>query len=354
MPGLGEIARWVDGELIGPASKEIKGAAPVDEAGPDEITFVADPRYFEAARRTNAGAVIVSKDAPQLEAPVIRVSNPRLAWVEVLERFQPPVEEAPGVHETAVIGDGVRLGRNVVIGPHAVIGDRAVIGDEARIGAGAYLGKETKVGRGSVIEPNVTVYDRVEIGRNVIIHAGAVIGCDGFGYVPVGKRHRKVPHIGVVVIEDDVEIGALVAIDRSVCGSTIVKRGTKVDNLVQIAHNVKIGEDCLIVGQAGIAGSAKVGDRVTLAGQVGVVGHVEIGDDSVVAGRGVVTKDIPPRSFVSGFPARPHKENMKVMAATQRLPAVMDDLKALQARVRQLEEQIRRLEEELPAGGDIP
>lgn len=352
MPGLGEIARWVDGELIGPANKEIKGVAPIDEAGPDQITFAAEPRYFEMARRTGAGAVIVPKDAPEIDVPVIRVSNPRLAWVEVLERFQPPVDTEPSIHDTAVLGDGVSLGRNVTIGPHAVIGERAVIGDQARIGAGAYIGKETKIGRGTVIEPNVTVYDRVVIGKNVIIHAGCVIGGDGFGYVPVGKKQRKVPHLGTVIIEDDVELGALVAIDRGVSGATIIKRGTKVDNLVQIAHNVRIGEDCLIVSQVGIAGSAKLGDRVTLAGQSGVVGHVEVGDDTVVAGRGVVAKDIPARSFVSGFPARPHKESMRIMAATHRVPEMIDDVKALKRKLQQLEEKIRRLEEEIPAGGD--
>jgi len=354
LPGLGEIARWVEGELVGPADKEIKGVAPVDEAGPDQITFAAAPRYLEAAKSTRAGAVIVSKDAPPLPVPVIRVNNPRLAWVEVLERFRPAEPEEPRIHGTAVIGEGVSIGRNVAIGPHAVIGDRTVIGDEARIGAGVYLGRGTKVGRGTVIEPNVTVYDRVEIGRNVIIHAGAVIGGDGFGYIPVGKRHRKVPHLGSVIIEDDVEIGALAAIDRGVAGNTVIGRGTKVDNLVQIAHNVRIGEDCLIVAQVGIAGSSMLGDRVVMAGQSGVTDHVHIGDDTVVAGRGVATKDVPPRSFVSGFPARPHKENMRIIAVSQRLPEMVDDLKALRATLQALEERIRRLEDELPAGVGEP
>ena len=354
MPQLGEIARWLDGDLTGPEDKEIRGVAPIHEAGPDQITFADGPKYLKLAAATNAGAVIVARDAPELPVPTIRVASPRLAWVEVLERFKPPVDHEPGIHESAAIGEGVTIGKGVSIGPFCVIGDGVSIGDGTRIAAGVYVGRETKIGRGCVVEPNVTLYERVLVGNNVIIHAGAVIGSDGFGYVRAGGKQKKVPHLGTVVIEDDVELGALVAIDRGVAGPTIVGRGSKIGNMVQIAHNVRIGEDNVIVGFAGIAGSAIIGNRVTIAGQVGVMGHVEVGDDTVIAARAVITKNTPPRSFVSGFPARPHMENMRILASTQRLPETESEVRELKQRVKLLEEQLRRLEEELPARGGAP
>lgn len=350
---LGDLAREIGGELEGPADCEVRGAAPVDKAGPHEITFAAQKRYLDMAKESRAAAVIVGRDAPPLGVPVIRVANPRLAWLEVLQRFSNPPRVEPGVHETAVIGKGVKLGRNVSIQAHVYIGDGAVIGDHVVLSPGVYIGEESSIGDESFLYPNVTVRERVTIGKRVILHAGCVVGSDGFGYVTVNQRHRKVPHIGTVIIGDDVELGAQVAVDRGTCGATVIGSGTKVDNLVQIAHNVEIGENCLVAGQVGIAGSAHIGERVTLAGQVGVIGHLSVGPDTVVAARAVVASDLPSGSFVSGFPARPHRENMRVIAATQRLPELQRLVSEMERRVRELQERLEQLEEERPATGGV-
>ena len=350
---LGEIARLVGGELHGPSDLEITGAATVDKAGPDEITFAAEKRYLDLARSSRAGCIIVPMDAPELDAPTLRVANPRLAWAMVLEALAPKKEEPAGVHETAVIGKGVTLGKNVSIQAYVVVGDGTVIGDGAVLCPGVVVGRDCVIGEGSYLHPRVTVLDRVQIGKRVIIHPGAVIGSDGFGYVTVGGKHRKVPHIGTVVIEDDVEIGANTTVDRGVCGATRIGRGTKIDNLVQVGHNVEVGEDCLIVSMAGIAGSSRLEDRVTLAGQSGVAGHLTVGHDSVVAARGLVARDLPPRSFVSGFPARPHRENMRVIAATQKLPEALEHLSQLRRQLESLEARLASLEEEMPAKGSL-
>lgn len=352
MAQLGEIARLIEGSLEGPAEIEVHGAAGIDVASPHHITFAAEARYYPKAKATRAAAVIVGNDAPDLGRPVIRVANPRLAWARVLEFFDTPEELPPGIHETAVLGDGVRLGRDVSIGPYVVIGARVTLGDGVVLGPGCVIGDDVTIGQGTRFHPRVTVYRGTQIGRRVIVHSGTVIGSDGFGYVKVGHRHHKVPHIGNVIIEDDVELGASVTIDRGVCDSTVIGRGSKIDNLVQIGHNVQIGADCIIVSQVGIAGSTIVGDRVTLAGQSGVTGHLEIGSDSVIAARAVVAKDVPPGSFLSGYPARPHRESMKVIALTQRLPELSETLQALEREVRELQERLQHLEEEMPATGE--
>lgn len=349
---LGEIARLVGGELEGPADKKVDGVAPMESVGPTQISLAAEKRYWKLAQSTEAACIITGRDAPSLPVATIRVGNPRLAWTQVLELFEPPANDVEGVHKTAVIGKDVSLGKGVSIGANVVVGDRSNIGDRVVLRAGTVVGADVEIGDDSLIHANVTLADRVRVGQRVIIHSGTVIGADGFGFIKTGKGHRKVPQIGTVVIEDDVELGALVAVDRAVCGATVIGRGTKVDNLVQIAHNVVVGEDCLIVAQTGISGSVKVGDRVTFAGQTGVAGHLSVGDDSVIAARGVVAGDLPPRSFVSGFPARPHRDQMRVIAATHKLPAALDDIAALKRRIEELESRLQGLEEELPATGD--
>lgn len=350
---LDEIARLVGGKLDGPPDLVITGAAPVDQAGPGDITFAAEKRYFEAARTSAAACVIVPEDAPELERPTIRVASPRLAWAQVLEALAPKPQHPVGIHESAVVAEDARIGKNVSIQANVEVGPRAVIGDGVVLCPGVFVGADCVIGDGSLLYPNVTVMDRVTIGKSVIIHAGAVIGSDGFGYVTVNGTHRKVPHIGTVLIEDNVEIGANVTVDRGVCGATRIGRGTKIDNLVQIGHNVEIGEDCLVVAMSGIAGSARIGNRVTLAGQSGVAGHLTVGDGCVVAARGVVARDLAPNSFVSGFPARPHRENMRVIAATHKLPEALESLAALKRQLTQLQERLERLEEDLPAPGEL-
>jgi len=350
---LGEIARLVGGELHGPAELEITGAATVDRAGPQEITFAAEKRYLELARSSKAGCIIVAKDAPQLERPTLRVQNPRHAWATVLEALAPKREYPAGVHPSAAVAPDAKIGKDVCIQANVVIGEGSVIGDRVVLCPGVVIGAGCVIGDDSFLHPRVTVMDRVQIGKRVIIHPGAVIGSDGFGYVTINGKHRKVPHIGTVVIEDDVEIGANTTVDRGVCGATRIGRGTKIDNLVQVGHNVEIGEDCLVVAMAGLAGSAIVGDRVTIAGQAGVAGHLTVGDDSVIAARGLVARDLPPKSFVSGFPARPHRENMRVIAATQKLPEALESLSELSRRVSDLEARLANLEEDLPAPGEL-
>lgn len=348
---LTELATLVEGELVGDPYLTIRGVAPLGEAGPAEITFAADLRRAREALAGGAGAVILARSdyaALQKEAEVagrpvvtekslLLVDNPRLAFARVLAAFAPPLPVAVGVHPTAVISPQARLGRNVAIGAHVVIEAEAEVGDGVVIYPGVYLGPGVRVGAGSIIHANAVLREGVRVGRNVVIHAGAVLGADGFGFVPVEGKHRKVPQIGTVVVEDDVEIGANTTIDRATCGATRIGRGTKIDNLVQIGHNVQVGEDCLIVAQCGLAGSARLGDRVILAGQAGVADHLEVGDDCVVAAASVVASDLPPGSHVFGIPARPHAEEMRIKAASARLPELWKELRQLRRRLEELE-----------------
>lgn len=337
MPTLGEIARLVGGELVGSAHMVIEGVAGMDEAGPGQITFAVDLKALSKAQASKAAALIVPKDAKDVGRPHIRVLEPKMAFASVLAAFAPVYPVHPGIHPTAVIEGGVHLGRNVSVGAHVYVGVGSSIGDDVIIHPGVYIGPDVQVGEKSLLHANVVVRERTIIGKRVVLNAGCIIGADGFGFVTSQGRHQKVPQIGNVAIGDDVEIGANTCIDRATCGTTEIGRGTKIDNLVQIGHNAKVGEDCLVVAMSGIAGSAKIGNRVTLAGQTGISDHVTVGDQSVVAARGLVAGDLPPRSFVSGFPARPHPENMRIVAATRRLPNLLKRVEELEERLRALE-----------------
>lgn len=340
---LGDLARLVQGDLSSMADMEIEGAASLEDAGPQDITFAVEQKLLKLARATRAAAVIVPQDFPELSKPVIRVQSPRLAWATILEAFAPRAEVPLGVHDSATVGDDVVLGKDVSVQAHVFVGARTRLGDRVVLYPGAYVGEDVTIGENTIVYPNAVIRERVRVGRNCIIHPGVVLGADGFGFVTTSSGHRKVQHIGTVVVEDDVEIGANTTVDRATTGVTLVGRGTKIDNLVQLGHNVEVGPECLIVALSGVAGSSSLQRRVTLAGQSGVAGHLSVGAGSVVASRGLVAKDTPPRSFVSGYPARPHAENMRMLAAQHRLPALIKDFAELKRQVARLESQKEEL-----------
>ena len=333
---LSEIAALVEGMVLGEADPEIAGVTNIEDAGPQDITFAVPP-HLDKAAASKAAAVILPGDTATFPKPAIRVANPRVAFTKVLELFTPPTVVQRGVHPTAVVGRGVQLGANVAVMAHAVVADNAVIGDNTVLYPHTYVGEAAKIGGDSILYPGVTVYAGCCLGERAIVHSGAVIGSDGFGFVTIDGRHHKVPQVGNVIIEDDVEIGANVTIDRATTGSTVVKRGTKIDNLVHLAHNVVIGENCFLVAFTGIAGSTKVGNNCIFAGQSGAVGHITIGDNCIFAGKSGAAGDVPPKSFYAGFPARPHKEWLRAEAAVRRLPELMKQVQALEKRLAELE-----------------
>lgn len=297
---LAEIAKACGGELSGDGKIDIVGAASLAEATTGEISFFGNPKYAGQLKRTQASALFVPADfKEQTAAAQIRVADPTKCFEQMVMKFAPkPVEFSPGVHANAVVDPGAKLGKNVSIQPCAVIEAAVSIADNCVIGAGSYIGHGSSLGANCKIYPNVTIRERTKIGDRVIIHSGAVIGADGFGFEMAEGKQQKVPQLGIVQIDDDVEIGANTTIDRARFGRTWIQQGVKIDNLVQVAHNVVIGRGSIIVAQVGIAGSSRLGEGVTLAGQVGVVGHVEIGERVVVGAQTGVSKDLPANSGV--------------------------------------------------------
>ena len=336
---LAELAPLIGGELIGDGSVDIRGVAPVDPADriqPGEITLADNEQYFATACASKASAVVVSFDVASSAKPLIRVKKTTLALAKLLAIFHPVKRLAPGVHPTACVGRDVTLGDRVHIGANAVVKDGASIGDRSVVDAGAVVGERVMIGADSVVHSNATLYRDIRIGDRVIVHSGTVIGSDGFGYAQDGWARVKIPQVGTVVVEDDVEIGANVAIDRSTLGATVIKRGTKIDNLVQIAHNVVIGENTVVCGLVGISGSVTIGDNVTLAGQVGLADHVAIGSNATIGAQSGVTKDLPGDQYYLGSPAVP-------IGQASRQYAVIANLPELSKRVRELEKQIEEL-----------
>lgn len=334
---LSEIARLVDGQLVGDGSIEITGVNGLAEAALGDITFAVAP-HIDKAAGSGASAVILSAQEANLAKAQIIVANPREAFGRLLELFAPVVNIPRGVHASAVLGNNVRLGENVAIMPYVVIADGAVIGDNTILYPFTFIGEGAVIGKDCLLYPSVTVREYCRLGDRVILHSGAVIGGDGFGFVTVEGKHRKVPQVGNAVIGDDVEVGANTAIDRATTGSTIVKSGTKIDNLVHIGHNDVIGENCLFVAQVGISGSVTVGNNVTFAGQTGSAGHLRIGDNCVFAARSGIISDVPANSFFAGFPARPHKEWLRSEAVITKLGDMVKKLRTLEKRVAELEE----------------
>ncbi|MCD6228909.1 MAG: UDP-3-O-(3-hydroxymyristoyl)glucosamine N-acyltransferase [Candidatus Omnitrophica bacterium] len=341
---LREIAKIVGGELIGEPNIVITGISGIKEAKEGDITFLANPKYFHLMKVTKASAIIVSKEITDTNKPLIRTDNPSLAFAKVVSLVAPNdvVKHPQGIHPTAVIAKSAKLGKNVSVGAYTIIEEEVEIGDNSIIYGSCYIGHHTKIGKNCLIYPHVSIRERIEIASRVIIHSGAVIGSDGFGFATVKGVREKIPQIGTVVIEDDVEIGANVTIDRARFDKTIIGKGTKIDNLVQIAHNVIVGENCIIVAQAGISGSTSLGEGVILAGQAGVVGHITIGEGSIVAAQAGVTKSVPPHTKVSGYPAKPHDVAKRVNACVQRLPQLYKKIKELEAKVAELEKVLKK------------
>jgi len=336
---LAELADLIGGVLVGgDAARDIviSGVTNIEDAGPEDITFAVPP-HLEKAARSRAGAVVVPEEVTEFARPAVRVANPRAAFARLLELYTPPPAVERGVHPAAIIGRDVALGQNVAVMAYAVVGDGASIGDNAIIYPHVYIGPGAIIGRDTVIYPNATVREGCRIGERVIIHSAAVIGSDGFGFVTIDGRHRKVPQVGNVVIGDDVEIGANVAIDRATTGSTVIKQGTKIDNLVHIGHNCVIGENCLVVAQTGISGSVTVGNNVTFAGQTGIAGHITIGDNCLFAARAGISGNIPSNSFYAGFPLQPHAEWLRTQGAILKLSEYVKRVRSLERRLSELE-----------------
>ena len=329
------IAEAVGGELRGDPGVTVMRVAALDRASSQDLSFLAGPKYVSAFSASRAGVVLVTPelaDSPGNVGARIVVARPHESLLRLLPRFSREWQPQPGVHPTAVIGAGATLGEGVSIGPYAVIGRNASLGAGVAVGAHAVVGDWVEIGDGSRVYPNVTLYTGASLGQRVIVHAGVRIGSDGFGYVQMDGKHVKIPHVGRCVIGDDVEIGANTTIDRGSVDDTVIGAGTKIDNLVQIGHNVRIGRACLILAQAGIAGSAHIEDGCILAGQAGVAGHRTIGAGATLAAQGGAFGDIPKGETWSGYPARPHKEALRAQAALFKLPALLRRIERLLAR----------------------
>ena len=336
---LGEIANLVRGELVGDPEIDITGISGIKEAKKGDITFLANSKYSPLVQTTKASAIITSREKVKSAKPLIKTDNPSIAFAKVVNLAAPKdIRHPQGIHSTAVISSGAKIAKSVAIGACAIIEDGVEIDDGTVVYGGCYIGYGTKIGKNCLIYPNVSVREKIDVGDRVIIHSGAVIGSDGFGFEMAQGVQEKIPQIGTVSIEDDAEIGANVTIDRARFEKTVIGRGTKIDNLVQIGHNVVTGENCIIVAQAGIAGSSVLGKDVIIAGQVGVVGHIHIGNKAIVAGQSGVTKSIPDGGKVFGYPAQPHESARRIHACIQRLPKLYKKIKELEEKIKKLEQ----------------
>jgi UDP-3-O-[3-hydroxymyristoyl] glucosamine N-acyltransferase len=318
-----EIAKHLGGEVLGDGSLILKGFAPADRAQPGDLTFAENESYFARAEQSAAAAVIVDGPFTSTRKVLIRVPNARIAFARVLPLFFPEPPFPAGIHPTAIVPPSAAVDATAHVGAYCVLRDGVRIGARSVLQGGNFIGACSMIGEDSNLFPNVTIYPSTEIGNRVRIHSGTVLGSDGFGYVQDGGIHRKVPQIGCVIIRDDVEIGANVTIDRGALGPTVIGRGTKIDNLVQIAHNVTIGEHCLVVSQAGVAGSSKLGNYVVLAGQVGIAGHLKIGNHVSVAAQSGVMRSIPDGEKWLWSPAQPDRQAKRQLIALQQLPDLL-------------------------------
>jgi len=315
------IASLLNGSVEGDGSLALCGFSMAADAKEGDLTFAENETYFQKAIESNASAILVAGDTFQSESKtLIRVENARVAFAKAVALFFPEPEATPGIHPSAFVHESAKVSESASIGPQCLIEAGAVIGEGAVLHGLNSIGADVSIGEGSHLFPNVTVYARSVIGKRVRIHAGSVIGSDGFGYVWDGQQHLKVPQIGNVIIQDDVEIGSNVSIDRGALGPTLIGAGSKIDNLVQIAHNVEVGPGCIIVSQAGVAGSTQLGHHTTLAGQVGIAGHLKIGNQVTVAAQSGVMHNIPDGETWFGSPACPDKQMKRILVALHRLP----------------------------------
>jgi len=334
---LGQLAQALGAILDGDPSRIVTGVASLDQAGAHEISFLTDSRYLGIARSSRAGAFLADAGVDGLPGPVLRCASPQQSLIELLTLFHPPVPEGGKVDPSARVSLEAHVDPTASIGALAVVEAGARIGPHARLYPLTYVGSRAEIGEKCILHPHAVVRDGVRLGRRVVVHAGAVIGDDGFGYAWDGQAHRKIPQVGTVVVEDDVEIGANSTIDRAMLGETVIRRGTKIDNLVQIAHNVDIGEHCIIVAQVGISGSTRLGRGVVLAGQVGVADHLTLGDGAIAEAQSGLHADLEPGERVFGTLALPATQAKRMQVATQKLPDALRRLRTLERRVQELE-----------------
>ncbi|MGD0923217.1 MAG: UDP-3-O-(3-hydroxymyristoyl)glucosamine N-acyltransferase [Terriglobia bacterium] len=330
-----EIVRLLGGRLQGERDREIRGVAGLESAEADELTFAEGERALAAAARSRAGCILVAEGTSVEGQTTLAVAHPKLAFIRVAEALRPSVSPVAGIHPTAVIASDAQLAPDVSIGPYVVIEPGVSVGQGTRLGAGVFLGEGVQVGAQCVLHPRVTLYPHARLGNRVILHAGVVVGSDGFGYVLAEGRQHKFPQLGQVIIEDDVEVGANTTLDRGSLGATVVGQGTKIDNLVQVAHNVRIGRHCVIAAEVGISGSVEVGDYVVMGGQVGIGDHARVEDGAVLGGGAAILpgKIVRKGETVWGSPARPLAEFKRMYAHLSRLPSLAQKVKEISARL---------------------
>ncbi|MBD3225807.1 MAG: UDP-3-O-(3-hydroxymyristoyl)glucosamine N-acyltransferase [Caldithrix sp.] len=336
---LYEIAELLDGELHGPNDLEIQGVSKIDEAGTGDISFISNPKYRKFLSQTKASAVILNKNSEPTDLPHIFVDDAYVGFVLLLKAFSPKAHDyIRGISERADVHHSTQVGENVHIGPFTYIGPDVTIGKNTIIYPGSVILKKVSIGEKCLIYPNVSIREECEIGNRVIIQNGAVVGSDGFGFAPKGKEYIKIPQLGKVIVEDDVEVGANVTIDRATLGATIIKKGTKLDNLVQIAHNVVVGENSVVAAQSGIAGSSKIGQHAVIGGQVGVSGHITLGDNVTVAAQSGISKSVEDGMVLFGTPALPLTRQKRIDVSLRHLPELVKKINRLEKELEGLKE----------------